>query len=434
MTATTPTTPSSTIQTRKIGFWMCLAIVMGNIIGSGVFLLPATLAPYGWNAVAGWVVTIAGALCLAHVLAKLTAHFPHAQGLSALIDETLGPVAGILIAFSYWVSVWTGVVTITVAGVSYASSLIPALGVHDTITVLTMIWLFTLVNIIGVQAAGIIQAVTMILKLVPLIVVAVLIALVFGREGSASLTPFPAEGLTLTTVNAAAVAALWAMIGFEAAGAVGDKVEKPEINVPRATFFGALLTGCIYLIVCSGITLMLPADEVANSAAPFELFVRRFWSPDVAPWIALFAAISAFGATNGWILVQGEVPLDMARRKLLPRWFAVTDAKGTPIRALIVSSIFASILVITNGNKSTVDLFYYMALLSTSATLWLYLACALAALRHKIALPTAIIGLPFCLWSLWGAGWKISLMSIGLSLAGLPLYWWAQRENAKTNP
>lgn len=422
-------TPASRV--RKIGFWMCLAIVMGNMIGSGVFLLPASLAPYGWNAVAGWIVTIAGALCLAHVLARLTAHFPKAHGLSALIDESLGPVAGILISFSYWVSVWTGVVTITVGGVSYASSLIPALGEHSTLAVLGAIWILTIVNIIGVQAAGAVQAVTMILKLVPLIVVALLIAIVFGREGTASLNPFPAEGLSLTAVNAAAALTLWAMIGFEAAGAVGDKVEKPEVNVPRATFLGALLAGIIYLIVCSGIALMLPADEVAKSAAPFELFVRHFWSPEVAPWIALFAAISAFGATNGWILVQGEVPLDMARRKLLPRWFASTDAKGTPIRALIVSSIFASLLVIANSNKSTAGLFSFMALLSTSATLWLYLACTIAAFIHKVALPTAIIGLPFCLWSLWGAGWDVSLLSIALSLAGLPLYWWARREQNK---
>ena len=422
------TSPTPASHIKKIGFWMCLAVVMGNMIGSGVFLLPASLAPFGWNAVAGWIVTIGGALCLAHVLARLTAHFPNARGLSGLIDESLGPVAGILIAFSYWVSVWTGVVTITVGGVSYASSLIPVLAKHSTIAVLAAIWILTLVNIIGVRAAGTVQAVTMILKLIPLVIVGFLVVAIFGREGTASLAPYPAEGLGLASVNAAAALTLWAMIGFEAAGAVSDKVETPEVNVPRATFWGALLTGVIYLVVCSGIALMLPADEVAQSAAPFELFVRHFWSPDVAPWIALFAAISAFGATNGWILVQGEVPLDMARRKLLPHWFAGTNDHGTPIRALIVSSIFASILVLANSSKTTAGLFSFMALLSTSATLWLYLACTISAFRHKVALPTAIIGLPFCLWSLWGAGWQVSLLSIALSLAGLPLYWWAKRE------
>lgn len=425
------TTPTTARPARKLGLWMCLAVVMGNMIGSGVFLLPASLAPFGWNAVAGWIVTIAGALCLAHVLARLTAHFPNAGGLSGLIDETLGPVAGILIAFSYWVSVWTGVVTITVGGVSYASSLLPVLGEHSTIAILGAIWLLTLVNIVGVRAAGTVQAVTMILKLIPLLAVGLLILVIFGREGTASITPFPAEGLSLMSVNAAAALTLWAMIGFEAAGAVSDKVDNPSVTIPRATFWGALLTGLIYLVVCSGIGLMLPADEVAASPAPFELFVRRFWSPEVAPWIALFAAISAFGATNGWILVQGEVPLDMARRRLLPHWFAGTDGKGTPIRALIVSSIFASVLVLANGSKSTAGLFSFMALLSTSATLWLYLACTVAALKHKVALPTALIGLPFCLWSLWGAGWDVSLLSVGLSLAGLPLYWWARREDAR---
>ncbi len=420
--------PATAVPIRKLGFWMCLAVVMGNMIGSGVFLLPASLAPFGWNGVAGWVVTIAGALCLAHVLARLTAHFTEARGLSGLITESLGPIPGTLIAFSYWVSVWTGVVTIAVGGVSYLSSLVPFVAQHGTLTVLAVIWTLTLINMRGVSAAGWLQSVTTLLKLVPLAVVAWLIFVVLARDGTASLAPFPDEGLSLPAVNAAAALTLWAMIGFEAAGAVADKVDKPEINIPRATFWGALLTGVIYLIVCSGIALMLPASAVEQSPAPFELFVRTFWSPSVGPWIALFAAISAFGATNGWILVQGEVPLDMARRRLLPDWFAHTDASGTPVRALIVSSLFASLLVIANSSKSTAGLFSFMALLSTSATLWLYLACTIAALKHRIALPTALIGLPFCLWSLWGAGLMVSLLSVLLSLAGLPLYWWARRK------
>lgn len=419
---------------RKLGFWMCLAIVMGNMIGSGVFLLPVDLAQYGWNSVAGWVVTIAGALCLAHVLARLTASFPETRGLSGLIDTTLGPLPGTLIAFSYWVSVWTGVVTIAIGGVSYLTSLVPALAAHDTATLIAAIWVFTLINLRGVGAAGKIQAVTMVLKLIPLAVVGILVVWVLLRDGSASLAPLPVEGLSLPAVNAAAALTLWAMIGFEAAGAVGDKVDKPEINIPRATFWGAFLSGVIYLIICSGVVLMLPADAVAKSPAPFELFVRHFASPTLAPWIALFAAISAFGAVNGWILVQGEVPLDMARRGLLPRWFAATSAGGTPRRALVVSSILATILVLANSSKSTAGLFSYMALLSTSVTLWLYLACVIAAIKHRIAVPVAIIGFIFCLWSLWGAGIKISLLSIVLSLAGLPLYWWAQREKLGHTP
>ena len=413
---------------QKLGFFMAVALVMGNMIGSGVFLLPASLAPYGWNAVAGWIVTIAGALCLAHVLAKITGEKGCAVGPAELVERSFGPLAGFLIGFSFWVSVWAGTVTISIGAVSYASSFLPILGQYPALSSLGVIWAMTLINIIGTRSAGGFQLLTTILKLTPLLVVAILIAMVLGREGSAALVPFPDDGLSLPAVNAAAALTLWAMVGFEAACAASGKIADPERNVPRATFLGALLTGIIYLIVCSGVTLMLPANEVAGSAAPFELFVAEYWSPGPAAFVALFAAISAVGAVNGWTLVQGEVPYEMARRRLMPAWFAKTAANGVPVRGLVVSSILASILVLANSSRSMSGLFTFMALLTTSVTLWLYLACAAVAIKRCRAIPFAVVGIIFGIWSLYGAGVEASGWSIVLMLAGLPLYWWTRRE------
>jgi APA family basic amino acid/polyamine antiporter len=220
------------------------------------------------------------------------------------------------------------------------------------------------------------------------------------------------------------------MVGFEAACAASGRIENPARNVPRATFVGALLCGVIYLIVCSGIALMLPADKVATSNAPFELFVATFWSPGPAAFVALFAAISAAGAVNGWVLVQGEVPYEMAQRQMMPAWFGKTAANGVPARAVMIGSLLATLLVLTNSSRSMGGLFTFMALLTTSVTLWLYLACALVALKRRIAMPFALAGLLFGLWSLWGAGLTVSFYAFLLMIAGLPLYWWAQREGA----
>jgi basic amino acid/polyamine antiporter, APA family len=412
---------------QKLGFFMAVALVMGNMIGSGVFLLPQGLAPFGWNAIAGWVVTIAGALCLAHVLAKLTASHDRAIGPAELVENSFGPLAGFLIGFSFWVSVWTGCVTIAVGAVSYMASFWPALGEHPSLAALAVIWAMTGINLLGVRSAGSFQLVTTLLKLTPLIVVAVLIGLIFSRSGTASLAPFPAEGLSLPSVNAAAALTLWAMVGFEAACAASHKIDNPQRNVPRATFYGALLSGIIYLIVCSGITLMLPADKVAASNAPFELFVATFWSPGPASMVALFAAISAIGAVNGWTLVQGELPLEMARRRMLPDWFGRTAANGVPVNGLIAATVLGSILIFANSSQSMGGLFTFMALLTTSVTLWLYLACAAVALKRRIAIPFALLGLAFGVWSLWGAGVEASGLSVLLMLSGLPLYWWARR-------
>lgn len=413
---------------QKLGFFMSVALVMGNMIGSGVFLLPQGLAPFGWNAIAGWAVTIAGALCLAHVLAKLTASHEGAIGPAELVERSFGPLAGFLIGFAFWVSVWTGCVTIAVGATSYMSSFLPVLGEHPSLTALAVIWTMTGVNLLGVRSAGSFQVVTTLLKLTPLIVVAILIGVIFGREGTAALAPFPEEGLSLPSVNTAAAMTLWAMIGFEAACAASHKIDNPQRNVPRATFYGALLSGIIYVAVCSGITLMLPADQVAASPAPFELFVSTFWSPGPASMVAAFAAISAIGAVNGWTLVQGELPLEMAKRKMMPEWFARVTENGVPINGLLSATILGSLLILTNSSQSMAGLFTFMALLTTSVTLWLYLACAAVALKRRVAVPFALLGLAFGVWSLWGAGIEASGLSIVLMFAGLPLYWWARRK------
>lgn len=416
---------------HKLGFFMAVALVMGNMIGSGVFLLPASLAPFGWNAVAGWALTIMGAMALALVLARLTLARPDAEGPVGFVDEAFGQVPAFLIGWSYWVSIWTANVTIAVAAVSYLSVFAPGIGATPYVPALLavgLVWAVTLINLQGARSAGLFQVVTTGLKLIPLIVVLFIIALVLGREGNAAIAPFPAEGLSLAAVNMAASMTLWALLGFESASVAAGKVENPQSNIPRATVLGTLLTGMLYLVICSGIALLLPANEVAGSDAPFEIFVARFWAPGPALLIALFAAISALGALNGWVLMQGEQPLAMAKRGLLPAWFGQTNASGTPVRALILSSALASVFVLVNSSRGMAELFTWMALLSTSATLWLYLACAGAALRLRVAMPVALLGAVYAVWTLWGAGWA-SVWSFALMASGLPLYWWARRSS-----
>jgi APA family basic amino acid/polyamine antiporter len=405
---------------------------MGNMIGSGVFLLPATLAPYGWNGVLAWVLTVSGALVLAYLLARMTRALPHAGGPSGFVDAAFGPIAAFLIGWIYLVSVWTAVVTIAVAAISYLSSMIPwlsAAAFRPAIAAMVLVWAMTALNLRGAKAVGRFQVVTVLLKVIPLFVVVVIAVLVLG-SGSGSVAPFDASTIKFTSVNAAAALTLWALVGFEAASVAAAKVRDPKVNVPRATLWGTGLTGLLYVLVCSAIALMLPADLVANSPAPFATFVERFWSPGPAALVATFAVISCVGALNGWVLIQGELPRAMAAKGLLPRWFAQTDAHGTPRNALIGSVVIASLFVVMNGARSMQGLFEYMLLLSTSASLWLYLACALAAFKLGISRVFAVIGAVYALWTLWGAGIGASGLSFLLMATGIPMLWWSRRTAA----
>lgn len=409
---------------------------MGNMIGSGVFLLPASLAPYGWNAVGGWIVTIGGALVLAWVLARLTRAAPGGNGAIGSVRAAFGEVPSFLIGWVYLVSIWVAVVTIAVAAISYLSSMIPGIGDHRFLPAalaVVLVWALTLNNLLGVRAAGDFQVVTVLLKIVPLLVVIVLAAVVLAR-GSGTLPPFETDSLSLGRVGGAATLTLWALLGFECASLAAARVRDPEKNVPRATLWGTGLTGLLYLTVCSAIALLLPQDLAASSPAPFATFVDRYWSAGPAALVAVFAIVSCVGALNGWVLMQGEMTRSMAERGLLPAWLAATDARGTPRRALLVSAAIASLFALMNASRTMQGLFEFLLLLSTSASLWLYLAFSLAAWKLGVSRIWALLGAVYALWTLWGAGIDASGLSLLLMAAGLPIYWLARREVAAAAP
>lgn len=429
-TPTNAATPMPAARSsRTLGLAACIALVMGNMIGSGVFLLPASLAPFGWDAVAGWVFTIAGSLILAFVIARMTVLMPDASA-SQMIARAYGPLAGFAIGWIYWISIIITNVTIAVAATANLSSLIPMLnmpGVGAACSIL-FLWAMTGINLIGARAAGMAQVGTTIVKLIPIVVVLVILAIILGN-GQAQVAPFPSGGLTGSGITASAALTLWALLGFESASVAADKVRDPARTIPRATMIGTAATGLIYLVVCSGIALTLPAAQT-QTGSPFGAFVTHYWSPGPAGFVALFVVVSCLGALNGWTLLQGEVPLAMARAGELPRWLAVTDAKGTPRRGLILSTVVATMMLIANSLHGLVELFTAMALLATSATLWLYVGFALASLRFRLVVPAAILGLGYALWTLWGAGVVASGSSILLMIGGLPFYLWARRQRA----
>lgn len=417
---------------RLLGFWMCLALVVGNVIGSGIFLLPASLAPYGVNAIIGWLVTIGGSLCLAYVYAALARALPTAGGPYGFAREAFGEPPAFFVMWSYWISIWVTNAAISIAAVSYLSSLAP--GLFDTPAVSAalaagFVTLFAGVAVRGVRSAGAVQLVTSILKLLPLLAVVLIGAFVFARGDAPAIQA--AAPITLPSVAATAALTLWAMLGFESAAVPSGKVRDPGRIVPRATLAGTLIAGTIYLLVSGTVFLLLPAQVAAGSNAPLADLVRAYWGYGPASLVALFAAISALGAVNGWVLLQGEVPLTLARAGVFPRWFARTNAVGISVRAHVLGTALTAALIAMNYTRGMAALFTFMALLATVATLILYLACSVAALvmlrrgllrgAHLGAL--AAIGTLYSLWTLYGAGLESTAWGGALLLTGVPVYW-----------
>ena len=425
---------------RKLGFWMCVALVVGNMIGSGIFLLPASLAPYGMNSVLAWLATAAGAIVLAYVFSGLSRAFPDVEGPYAYTRLAFGDLAAFVVAWGYWVSVWVGNAAIATGAVSYLGNLFPWLASRPAASAgvtLFFVWLLTAVNIIGVRAAGGVQVVTTILKLLPLLLVAGLglVLLVNGDPRLAWSQP-GAPPISLNAVTGAATLTLWALLGFESAAVAAQRVIDPERNIPRATLLGTILTAAIYILACTAVLLVIPAKQLAGSSAPFADVASLFWGSAAGHWVALFAAISGLGALNGWILLQGELPFQMARTGLFPKVFARLSSRQTPAAALCVSSVLVTVLVLMNYGKSLVDIFTFMILLSTTATLALYLMCALAVLvllrqgklaskagKPAVLAVAGVLGAAYALWTLVGAGREAVLWGIVLLALAIPVFY-----------
>jgi APA family basic amino acid/polyamine antiporter len=432
-----------TIHKRKLGLAMCVALVVGNMVGSGVFLLPSSLAPLGWNSVYGWLATIAGTLCLTVILSRLARDIGGGSGPFTYPAAAFGPGAGFVIAWSYWITTWVTNAALALAVVANlsvvwpwvaGSSVAPAIAVG-------LIWLLVVVNSLGVRVAGDTQLVTTLLKLIPLFA-AIAVAVWAISSGRASLPAHDAVPIGLGAISAAATITLFPMLGFESAMAAGERVEDPGRTIPRATLLGTAIIGIIYLLSCSAVTMLLPAANVAGSNAPFAFFFSTLISPEIGALVALFAAIAALGALNGFTLLQGELLLGPARNGLFPAWFAAENRFESPYRMHLLSSGLASLLVLVNYTRGLAGLFQFMVLVTTSTTIIFYLAGTLAGMKlvRKGRIGTsrgfttiAVAGLFYSLWAFYGAGIEAGLWSLAMTAVGIPIYF-TMRLVARSSP
>ena len=418
---------------RSLGLWMLIALVIGNIIGSGVFVLPAALAPYGAASLLGWGISLGGALMLALVYAWLAQIVPNYGGAYAYARQAFGDSVGFVAAWSYWVCVWSAIAAIAVAFAGSLGAVWPAAvatPLRGALCALAALWTCTFISLSGVREAGYTAIVTTSLKLVPLVVFGVL---GLGWVHASAFHPFNASGLPLVSVaSSVAALTLWAFLGLETATVPTGVVRDPQRTVPRATVIGMIIAGLATMLACTVVVGMLPAEVLHASAAPMAEAARRVWGDWAGTGIGVVATISCFGALNGWVLLQGQTTLAPALDGLFPKSFARLDKRGTPWFGLLLSSLLASALIASNYSRTLVALFTFTILLSTAATLLPYLITVLAWWRidntsRAWRKAVAVGALAFSVWALIGTGMETLLWGGVLLLAGLPIYLWQRR-------
>jgi basic amino acid/polyamine antiporter, APA family len=427
---------TSIIQKNKLGLWTSTSLVAGNMIGSGIFLMPAALAAYGGISIIGWIVSAAGAIILAKIFARLSTLISQKEGGPyAYTRHAFGDFAGFLIAWGYWISVWCANAAIAIAFVSAMSTFFPILetsAIAAVLTGLSAIWFLSWINTRAIGTSGFLQLITTILKISPLIIVAIG-GLFFIDTGH--FIPFNTSGHSdYEAIMAAAAFTFFAFLGFECATIPSNRVEDAEKTIPKATMLGTFIVSLIYIFSTISVMGILPAAELSTSVTPFADAAEKMWGPQAGYWISAGAAIAAFGALNGWILIQGQISFAIAEDKLFPKIFARENKNGRPAIGIVISSMLVSVLMLMNYTKGLVDQFKFLILLSTVTVLVAYLFSAASYLLIQMnlvisrkrnwlmILVLSITGFLFSLWIIAGTGYETVYWGFILLMSGIPFY------------
>ena len=423
-------------RTKALGLWTAMALVVGNMVGAGAYLVPAELGRYGSVGLVGWVVTAGGAVCLAVVFGRLGRILPAEGGPYAYTRAAFGDLPAFLVAWGYWISVWVGNAAISTAFVAYLTPFFPAVDGTPALQAalaLSAVWILTALNAWGLREAALFQLFTTVLKVLPLLLVGTLGFLAFD---AANFRPFNASGAsTLSAVTATAALTLWGLLGLESVTIPAEEVENPTRIIPLATVLGTVATAALYLLSAAAVMGVVPAGELMTTSAPYAEAATRIWGSWTGKLVAAGAAIAGFGVLNGWVLMSGQMPLAPSRDGLFPDAFARLSPRGTPVFGLVVSSSLTTALILANYTRGLVGLFVFVSLLATVTVLASYLGAAAAQIvliRREparfggkgagAAMWVSAAAFLYSAGAVVGAGWDAALWGSVLMILGVPVY------------
>ena len=429
---------------KDIGLFMATMLVCGNMIGSGVFMLPATLADVSGPlaTILAWILTTAGSILVAISFANLGSKYPATGGAYQYIKEAFGEFAGFLSAWLYWNGSWIGNTAILVTLTSYSSAVFPFLEkpLYSIIYSSIILWVVTILNIVGVKQAGRIQSFTTVFKIVFFFIFIIVAFINFNPD---NLVPLAPAGKGIGTVSVAATTTLWAFIGLESATVAAGEIKDPERNVNRSTIYGLIIAAVIYLAISISSMGALPNIVLARSTAPLTDILAVSLGNSIGKVISVVVVISILGTTVGWILSTARVSYAAGQDGVFPKIFGMVSKKyNTPVYSLIISGVLVNILMLANYQKSTVSAFAFITLLATLSYLPVYLLAVSAEIMimfreekkiniwifiKKSILP--ILAFIYTIWTIYGSGAETVMWGFILMLLGVPFYIYNYHKN-----
>jgi arginine:ornithine antiporter/lysine permease len=447
--STAPRATAITTRTTGLGLGLLVTLVVGSIIGSGIFGLPQNMAAgAGAGAILiGWAITGVGMLMLALLYQMLALRKPNLNnGVYAYARALSGEYVGFNSAWGYWVSAWIGNVGYLVAAFGALGYFFPAFGEGNTpaavIGASIVLWVIHALVLRGIQGAAVLNAVVTLAKVVPLLLFIALVAMVFKIDtfqlnfwGDAKL------GSVLDQVKSTMLVTVWVFIGIEGASVYSARARNRE-DVGRATVVGFLI--CLGLLMAVSLLSLgiYTQPELAGLKNPSMAGVLE---KAVGTWGAVLIYIGLIVSVGGgflaWMLLAAESLFTPADGGVMPAWLSRQNNKGVPANALWLTNAMVQLfLVVTLMSKAS-----YLALISLSTAMILvpYLFSAIYGLaitrrgegapaaQRPADLPVAALATAYCLWLLYAAGLKYLLLSALLYAPGAVVYLWAKKQRAE---
>jgi len=419
-------------NTQKIGAFRLTSLVTGNLIGSGVFLLPVSLAAFGSISILGWMVTSVGAILLALIFAGLSQQLPKTGGPYVYVREAFGYNVGFYVCWGYWMMSWMSNSSLLAGALGYLTMLVGNFD-KDTAIIIEIAILLTITsfNLLGIKTTGAGELVVTTLKILPLIMIPVFGLTVIDFD---NLMLFNDSGKSVpAAINAVAFLTLWGFVGLETGTVPAGQVTNPKKNVPLATIAGTLIAAIVYVFGTIVILGVLPHADLIASKAPYaDAASIIFGGTQWGSFFALAAVVCCIGTLNGWTMIVGRMPQAAAAEGLFPKAFAKTNRYGTPYFGIIISSMLSIPFILMSVQDNLIEQFNFVMEVSVTLILVVYLLCVLAYIKlcclkgglkwHRMAL--GVLALTFVLWALWAASLKMVALSFCVVLLGIPMHIW----------
>jgi len=438
-TMTNGMSPRNEQKAHALGLTSATGLVVGSIVGTGVFTMPGVIAEAGTMGIAVLGVIAVGAMLLAVLFGQLSKRVPNSDGgLYAYSRHEFGDFAGYAVGWCYWIQAWAGNAAIVSAWVFYVDALfnINPSGIGNWGIALIGLWVPAFVNLAGVRQMAWFQNVSVVLKFLPILFVGV-VGWFFVHLSN--FGPFNASGGSLySAIGIAAGVALFSFIGVEAASMTAKRVRDPRRNVLRASVLGTAACAILYVLVTAAVMGLVAHHTLSGNGSPFvNAFQTMFpgWSW-AGRFIAGVAVISGIGALNGWTLIVTETSRAIAQDELFPKPFAWADRNGTAWFGILVGTALPSLLMLfAYTTKSGLTVFTYLVDLTVVTVAIPYFMSALAQLTFLVSRRRRVQGLAlardllvagasivFSMWVTFASGYQTVYQALVVILAGLVMY------------